>query len=140
MVFSDPDFVRMDAISFVLGIKSSHLRSAHLRYLVFRGRVLRTSKINGDGSATINGVDGHATGDAGFHQEQGQNTTQERNDPKSAWVMAVYEDDAGDEQLWKRTITTQGVSEYRINDRVVPAQQYNESLELENILISRLEI
>ena len=135
MVFSDPDFVRMDAISFVLGIKSSHLRSAHLRDLVFRGRVLRTSKINGDGSATINGVDGHATGDAGFHQEQGQNTTQERNDPKSAWVMAVYEDDAGDEQLWKRTITTQGVSEYRINDRVVPAQQYNESLELENILI-----
>ncbi|KAL8964573.1 MAG: hypothetical protein Q9183_004357, partial [Haloplaca sp. 2 TL-2023] len=61
--------------------------------------------------------------------------TQERHDPKSAWVTAVYEDDAGDEQFWKRTITNQGVSEYRINDRVVTAQQYNEGLEAENILI-----
>ncbi|KAF6230227.1 hypothetical protein HO133_004567 [Letharia lupina] len=125
----------MDAISFVLGIKSSHLRSAHLRDLVFRGRVLRTSKINGDGSATTNGLNGHTNGDAGSDQEESQNGTQERNDPKSAWVVAVYEDDAGDEQFWKRTITNQGVSEYRINDRVVSAQQYNEALELENILI-----
>ena len=125
----------MDAISFVLGIKSSHLRSAHLRDLVYRGRVLRTSKINGDGSATTNGVNSHTNGDARSDQEVSQNGSQERNDPKSAWVMAVYEDDAGDEQLWKRTITNQGVSEYRINDRVVPAQQYNEALELENILI-----
>lgn len=98
---------RMDAISFVLGIKSSHLRSAHLRDLVYRGRVLRISKINGDGSATTNGINGHTNGDAGSDDEDGINGTQERNDPKSAWVMAVYEDDAGDEQLWKRTITNQ---------------------------------
>lgn len=125
----------MDAISFVLGIKSSHLRSAHLRDLVYRGRVLRTSKINGDGSATQNGVNGHVNGDEGSGDEATQNGTQERNDPKSAWVMAVYEDDAGDEQYWKRTITNQGASEYRINDRVVTAVQYNEALETENILI-----
>ena len=109
----------MDAISFVLGIKSSHLRSAHLRDLVFRGRVLKTSKINGDGSATVNGVNGHVNGDAASDEEDGADGTQDRNDPKSAWVMAVYEDDARDEQLWKRTITNQGASEYRINDRVV---------------------
>lgn len=121
----------MDAISFVLGIKSSHLRSAHLRDLVYRGRVLRTSTINGDGSATRNDLNG----DAGSDDDALRNGTQERNDPKSAWVMAVYEDDAGDEQLWKRTITNQGVSEYRINDRVVTAQLYNEALETENILI-----
>ena len=125
----------MDAISFVLGIKSSHLRSAHLRDLVYRGRVLRTSKINGDGSATAQGVNGHTNGEAASDDEGAPNGTQERNDPKSAWVMAVYEDDAGDEQLWKRTITNQGASEYRINDRVVTAQQYNEALEAENILI-----
>ncbi|KAL8923713.1 MAG: hypothetical protein Q9208_004465 [Pyrenodesmia sp. 3 TL-2023] len=124
----------MDAISFVLGIKSSHLRSAHLRDLVYRGRVLRTSTINGDGSAT-NGVNGNAQGNEGFEDEAVQSGTQERHDPKSAWVTAVYEDDAGDEQFWKRTITNQGVSEYRINDRVVTAQQYNEALESENILI-----
>ena len=125
----------MDAISFVLGIKSSHLRSAHLRDLVFRGRVLRTSKINGDGSATTNGMNGHPNGGPGSDEEIGPDGTQERNDPKSAWVMAVYEDDAGDEQYWKRTITNQGVSEYRINNSVVTAQQYNEALEAENILI-----
>ena len=125
---------RMDAISFVLGIKSSHLRSAHLRDLVYRGRVLRTSTINGDGSAT-NGVNGNAPGEEASDEEVSQRTTQERHDPKSAWVTAVYEDDAGDEQFWKRTITNQGVSEYRINDRVVTAQQYNEALEAENILI-----
>lgn len=124
----------MDAISFVLGIKSSHLRSAHLRDLVYRGRVLRTAKINEDGSATTNGVNGHVNGD-GVQVEEEPNGTQERSDPKSAWVMAVYEDDAGDEQLWKRTITNQGASEYRINERIVNAQQYNEALEAENILI-----
>lgn len=124
----------MDAISFVLGIKSSHLRSAHLRDLVYRGRVLRTSTINGDGSATT-GVNGNAPHNDASEDEATQKGTQERHDPKSAWVTAVYEDDAGDEQFWKRTITSQGVSEYRINDRVVTAQQYNEALEAENILI-----
>ena len=120
----------MDAISFVLGIKSSHLRSTHLRDLVYRGRVLRTSKINEDGSATV-----EANGDADGEAAGSQDGIAERHDPKSAWVMAVYEDDAGDEQSWKRTITNQGVSEYRINNRIVTAQQYNEELERENILI-----
>ncbi|KIX10321.1 uncharacterized protein Z518_01403 [Rhinocladiella mackenziei CBS 650.93] len=118
----------MDAISFVLGIKSSHLRSAHLRELVYRGRVLRKSTANGE--AQTNGADGPEGLDSS--QVSG---TQERNDPKSAWVMAVYEDDAGIEQKYKRTITHQGVSEYRINESIVTAQQYNESLEEENILI-----
>ncbi|KAI5458384.1 hypothetical protein BGZ63DRAFT_416080 [Mariannaea sp. PMI_226] len=85
----------MDAISFVLGIKSSHLRSAHLKDLVYRGRVLKTSKINDDGSVDTNG---HANGfDDGDDKAS-------RGDPKTAWVMAV------------RSITNQGASEYRIND------------------------
>lgn len=125
----------MDAISFVLGIKSSHLRSAHLRDLVYRGRVLKTSKINDDGSAAAPGANGNANGDGEASDGESQSQRPGRNDPKSAWVMAVYEDDAGDEQKWKRTITNQGSSEYRINERVVTAQQYNESLESENILI-----
>ncbi|PGH05449.1 hypothetical protein GX51_02973 [Blastomyces parvus] len=121
----------MDAISFVLGIKSSHLRSTNLRDLVYRGRVLRTSTINDDGSASKNPQNGvNGGGDVEPSQEPA-----ERNDPKVAWVMAVYEDDAGEEQHWKRSITSQGVSEYRINNRIVTAQQYNQSLEDENILI-----
>lgn len=122
----------MDAISFVLGIKSSHLRSTHLRDLVYRGRILRTSKINNDGSAT-NDVppDSQANGEDAEPTDEPSG----RNDPTGAWVMAVYEDDAGEKQHWKRSITSQGVSEYRINNRVVTAQQYNEGLEAENILI-----
>ena len=120
------DFPSMDAISFVLGIKSSHLRSAHLKDLVYRGRVLKTSKINDDGS-----VDTADTANGGING----NDKASRGDPKTAWVMAVYEDDAGEEQRWKRSITNQGASEYRLNDRIVTAQQYNESLEKENILI-----
>ncbi|KAI9798097.1 MAG: Structural maintenance of chromosomes protein 1 [Piccolia ochrophora] len=127
----------MDAISFVLGIKSSHLRSSHLRDLVYRGRVLRTSTINGDGSAIGPEANGYALGDQddADNPRGTQGSQGERNDPKSAWVMAVFEDDAGDPQRWKRTITSQGVSEYRINNRVVTAQLYNEALEAENILI-----
>lgn len=125
----------MDAISFVLGIKSSHLRSTHLRELVYRGRVLRHSTINGDGAAADDRVNGHTNGDAGVDVHDSDDGRGERNDPKSAWVMAVYEDDAGDEQQWKRTITSQGVSEYRINNRVVTAVQFNDALEAENILI-----
>lgn len=113
----------MDAISFVLGIKSSHLRSAHLRDLIYRGRVIRRSIATGDRPAN------------GDTEEDDSQASAQGGDPKSAWVMAVYEDDAGDEQRWKRTITSQGASEYRINDRVVSAQQYNESMEAENILV-----
>lgn len=125
----------MDAISFVLGIKSSHLRSAHLRDLVYRGRVLKTSKINDDGSAVGPAANGHANGDGEGSDRESQSQKPARNDPKSAWVMAVYEDDQGEEQKWKRSITNQGASEYRINDRVVTSQAYNDALESENILI-----
>ncbi|CAJ2507966.1 Uu.00g091520.m01.CDS01 [Anthostomella pinea] len=121
----------MDAISFVLGIKSSHLRSTHLKDLVYRGRVLKTSKINDDGSAQDPTTNGHTNG----HTNGDDHDKPNRGDPKTAWVMAVYEDDVGDEHRWKRAITNQGSSEYRINDRVVTAQQYNEALEAENILI-----
>ncbi|KAK1835945.1 structural maintenance of chromosomes protein 1 [Podospora conica] len=121
----------MDAISFVLGIKSSQLRSTQLRDLVYRGRVMKTSKIQDDGTAAP-GANGHANGLENGDDDDSQRT---RGDPKTAWVMAVYEDDAGDEQKWKRSITSNGSSEYRINDRIVTAAQYNEALETENILI-----
>ena len=140
----------MDAISFVLGIKSSHLRSSHLRDLVYRGRVLRTAKISADGTAidtnleaatnglTIqtNGVqtNGAAKSNTNAADDELESGSQ-RHDPQTAWVMAVYEDDAGDEQKWKRTITAAGHSEYWINNRVVTARRYNDALEAENILI-----
>ncbi|KAF5017488.1 hypothetical protein F66182_10575, partial [Fusarium sp. NRRL 66182] len=125
----------MDAISFVLGMKSSHLRSTNLKDLVYRGRVLRTSKVNGDGSATAPEQNGNADEAQDGSDVEDSQTQGDRGDPRSAWVMAVYEDDAGEEQQWKRSITSGGVSEYRINNKIVTAQQYNEALEAENILI-----
>lgn len=131
----------MDAISFVLGIKSSHLRSTHLRDLIYRGRILKTSKINADGTATEDNTDANAQpaledGNAQDSQPQdSQPQGSQRDQATSAWVMAVYEDDAGEEQRWKRTITSSLNSEYRINNRVVHAKQYNAALEAENILI-----
>ena len=140
----------MDAISFVLGIKSSHLRSSHLRDLVYRGRVLRTARINADGTATDAGLEaatngltiqtngiksnGVTTSNADAVDEEIENGSQ-RHDPQTAWVMAVYEDDAADEQKWKRSITAAGHSEYWINNRVVSARRYIDALETENILI-----
>src|SRR5690606_16296017 len=103
-------------ISFVLGIKSSHLRSTHLRDLIYRGRKLRSNLKNGE-------TQSQATQDS---------------DPKSAYVMAVYVEDAGEEQIehrWKRIITSSGASEYRINERQVTAAQYNAALEKQEILI-----
>ncbi|ORY19873.1 structural maintenance of chromosome protein [Clohesyomyces aquaticus] len=130
----------MDAISFVLGIKSSHLRSTNLRDLIYRGRVIRTTKINADGTATE--ADGEANGSTqngstqnGEIQNGDTQTSSQRHDPQSAWVMAVYEDDAEQVHKWKRTITTAGQSEYRIDGRPVTAKQYNEALEEQSILI-----
>ncbi|KXS97524.1 hypothetical protein AC578_4604 [Pseudocercospora eumusae] len=128
----------MDAISFVLGIKSSHLRSTHLKDLVYRGRVMKSAKINADGTVAEEVPNGHANGDAngGASDEEEIDMPQsQRNDPQTAWVMAVYEDDAGEEQKWKRSINAAGQSEYRINNKPVTAKAYNESLEAENILI-----
>ncbi|KAL7268980.1 Structural maintenance of chromosomes protein 1 [Rhizina undulata] len=132
----------MDAISFVLGIKSSHLRSAHLRDLIYRGRVLRTSTVGVGASKNGNGA-GPAKegGDTEMAEQEEEDEEGEEegvaqgSDPKSAWVMAVYEDDNGEEQQWKRTITSAGASEYRINGKQVTAAQYNAALEAENILI-----
>jgi len=95
---------------------------------------MKTSKIQDDGTAAP-ATNGEANGLQNGEADEDTSARASRNDPKTAWVMAVYEDDAGDEQKWKRTITSNGASEYRINDRVVTAQQYNEALEAENILI-----
>ncbi len=121
----------MDAISFVLGVKSSELRSDKLKDMVYRGRIIREARINADGTATE--ADGDANGDT---QEAGasQNGSQ-RNDPQNAWVKAVFEDDTEQTHEWQRTITSSGSSDYRINNRSVTAKQYTEALEEHSILV-----
>lgn len=95
----------MDAISFVLGVQSSHLRSQNLKDLVYRGRA--------EMSADLVALE----------------------DPKSASVCAIYEKDDGELLHLKRTITPAGGSDYKINDMNVTALQYSMALKAENILI-----
>ena len=123
----------MDAISFVLGVRSSQLRSDKLQDMVYRGRIIREARINADGTATEGDANGESNGDT---QENGdtQSSTQTEN-PQTAWVKAVYEDDAEQEHEWQRTITASGASEYRINRRQVTAKEYNEALEEHSILV-----
>lgn len=97
----------MDAISFVLGVQSSHLRSQNLKDLVYRG-LIDSSK---------------------------NSSLDPLNDPNSAYVCAVYEKDNGELMNLKRTITPAGGSDYKINDKSVTALQYTMALKAENILV-----
>ncbi|KAH9924069.1 condensin complex subunit SMC1 [Fomitopsis serialis] len=100
----------MDAISFVLGVKSAQLRSSQLKDLVYRGRRLaRNQEDEGE--------------------DEGEGTA------KKAWVLAVFQDASKKEWLFQRTITTTGASEYKLNGQVVTYSAYNAALISHNILV-----
>lgn len=99
----------MDAISFVLGVHSSHLRSQNLKDMIYRSEALR----NGEDMHTAPG--GHSA--------------------RKAHVAAVYQTSEGSEIKFTRSINHSGQSEYRFNDRTVQYSQYNAALEKENILV-----
>ena len=87
----------MDAISFVLGIKSAQLRSSQLRDLVYRGRRLAKNGINGiDGGSDAEGEDEDENGEQ-EQEGEGEGTA------KKAWVLAVYVDTEGTEWKFQRT-------------------------------------
>ncbi|CAB4426787.1 unnamed protein product [Rhizophagus irregularis] len=104
----------MDAISFVLGIKSAQLRSSQLKDLIYRGRAMQDDDEEVTDGMAIEG---------------------RTNNPKRAWVMAVYKDDNGNEIKFTRSITTSGASEYKINNKPVTYAKYNSTLEQQNILV-----
>jgi structural maintenance of chromosome 1 len=80
----------MDAISFVLGVKSAQLRSSQLKDLVYRGRRLAKS-----------GVDGEE--DAQEEEAEEDDTEQGEGSAKKAWVLAVYVDAEKKEWKFRRT-------------------------------------
>ncbi|KAF9233408.1 hypothetical protein BU15DRAFT_90371 [Melanogaster broomeanus] len=100
----------MDAISFVLGVKSAQLRSSQLKDLVYRGRRLAKGPL--DGSEPTQDQEEDEASDADGDQDQGEGSA------KKAWVLAVYQDRDNKEWLFQRTISTTGASEYRLNDKV----------------------
>ncbi|KAF8342909.1 cohesin complex subunit psm1 [Cantharellus anzutake] len=128
----------MDAISFVLGVKSAQLRSSQLKDLIYRGRRLARQGEGGDEVIDDPESDG---------EDQGEGSA------TKAWVLAVYEETGGTQYHFQRTqvfielypvslfihlfrrISTAGGSEYRLNNRVVTYQAYNQTLEKHNILV-----
>lgn len=135
----------MDAISFVLGVKSAQLRSSQLKDLVYRGRRLGKEGLDGEPA----GHDVEQSDNDDEDAEAGEGTA------KKAWVIAVYEDNKGTTYRFQRTyaislvlnchfkdvkrftfrISTAGASEYRLNNKVVTYQTYNATLEKHNILV-----
>lgn len=83
----------MDAISFVLGVKSAQLRSSQLKDLVYRGRRLGKGS-EGSGGSDV-GEEEDAKGDAEDEDGDGDG----EGTAKKAWVLAVYEDEK--KKLWK---------------------------------------
>ncbi|KAJ7032498.1 condensin complex subunit SMC1 [Mycena alexandri] len=112
----------MDAISFVLGVKSAQLRSSQLKDLVYRGRRLGKSGIEGE-------EDEPDAVDEDDEAEQGEGSA------KKAWVMAVYVDAEDKEWRFRRTISTTGASEYKLNSKVVTYNAYNAALHAKNFLV-----
>lgn len=103
----------MDAISFVLGVRSNQLRSNDLKSLIYRGAI----DLDED-----NGVSG----------EEALSSTQ---DPDSAYVKAIYVKENGDTLEFKREITASGSCIFTINGASVTVSQYSQVLKEENILI-----
>ncbi len=82
----------MDAISFVLGVRSAQLRSSQLRDLVYRGR--RLARDSADGTSQPDQDDDDDDDD---DERDGEGTA------KKAWVLAVFEDEKKKEWLFQRT-------------------------------------
>ena len=76
----------MDAISFVLGVKSAQLRSSQLKDLVYRGRRL---------------ANGTQTQDD--EEEEEEEVGEGEGTAKKAWVMAVFKEENGKEWTFQRT-------------------------------------
>ncbi|KAJ3214675.1 Structural maintenance of chromosomes protein 1 [Dinochytrium kinnereticum] len=104
----------MDAISFVLGVKSSHLRSSQLKDLIYRAETASRGHVSGRA---------HAEGD------------DDELAPTSAQVTAVYRGAEDQDVRFSRIILPNGTSEYRIDGKTVPYSVYSSTLEEENILI-----
>lgn len=114
----------MDAISFVLGVRSSQLRSNISKDLIYRGI-----------KDTIDGVD-----DSNTENNTSDNTADETEDTTDAYVKAFYQpndNDSDDSDIieFMRQILPNGETNYFINQKQVTFKKYSETLAHENILI-----
>mmetsp|Transcript_3027 Transcript_3027/g.4618 ORF Transcript_3027/g.4618 Transcript_3027/m.4618 type:complete len:1350 (+) Transcript_3027:171-4220(+) len=96
----------MDAISFVLGVQSRHLRSSHLKELIYRRDVNSPPERRASVKLVYEASGGELSG------------TEE-----------------GDEIIFSRTVSASGVSTYRLNGGEVTFQDYEEVLQKIGVLV-----
>lgn len=106
----------MDAISFVLGVRSKELRSNHAKDLIYRNRTAANDNNESDNE-----------------KENGQ--VSNGGDPNDAYVKAIYVKTNGEQMELKRSVNLNGTSQYRISNERVSAEAYSDALAKENILI-----
>ena len=97
----------MDAISFVLGVRSVHLRASELKDLIYSENAL------------------HDNHEISFHEDV----------PTRASVMAVIEDTKHTEHRFQRIVNANASTEYRYNGRITTYASYNAKLEQLNVLV-----
>lgn len=116
----------MDAISFVLGVRSSHLRSSALVDLIYRGRKEHDDDSDRSKRARSSELSGSSQVSDSENDEE----------PRSAYVTCVYQKNDSDEPTrFTRIIHSSGESVYKIDRKTVSYKRYNEELEAENILV-----
>ncbi|TPX51585.1 hypothetical protein SeMB42_g00124 [Synchytrium endobioticum] len=154
----------MDAISFVLGVKSNQLRSAQLKELIYKGTRLANEPGDGNHDDHADQASAHTKGkkpkkpptkararkrrrDQDDHSDDDDDEAEEEeeddddadkenaNNPSRAWVTAVIRTSKGREIRFTRTVTAAGSSEYKINKKTVTFSKYNDALKDENILV-----
>jgi structural maintenance of chromosome 1 len=123
----------MDAISFVLGVKSANLRSSALKDLIYRsGRRRGDRKGKRKAEMEADEQDDVESEEEGESEEEDDEAM---DGERTAWVMAVYIDQEDKEWTFQRSISIAGTSEYKLNNQVVTWKRYNATLERFNILV-----
>ncbi|GAV26916.1 hypothetical protein PMKS-000377 [Pichia membranifaciens] len=125
----------MDAISFVLGVRSNQLRSKNINSLIYRGQVNDDAPQQDLGDeeeeADVVNEDSDMDVDKELEKDQPPRTT----DPNSAYVVAIYEKSNKEILNLKREINPNGTSSFIVNGVQVSVSQYLKLLKEENILI-----
>lgn len=122
----------MDAISFVLGVRSNQLRSKNIKSLIYRGQIDEETETTRNDE---NGDDYDDDHDYDHEDKDVRNEAKARNGAEEAYVIAVYEKDNGDVLNLKRLIGKNGSSKFLVNNVPVSINQYLQILKEENILI-----
>lgn len=125
----------MDAISFVLGVRSNQLRSKNISSLIYRGQINDEAPQQdlGEEDEEADVIDEDS--DMEMDKELETDLSSRETDPNSAYVVAVYEKDNKEILNLKREINPNGTSSFIVNGVQVSVSQYLKLLKEENILI-----